>query len=30
MELPLVDPDELAAILWKLTVERDRVEVLHP
>lgn len=27
---PIVDPDELAEILWDLTTSRDRVEVLHP
>jgi short-subunit dehydrogenase len=30
MELPVVDPDELADVLWGLTTARDRVEVVHP
>jgi short-subunit dehydrogenase len=30
MEVRLVDPDELAEILHALTVDRDRVEVVHP
>jgi NADP-dependent 3-hydroxy acid dehydrogenase YdfG len=28
--VPLIDPDELADVLWDLTTTRDRVEVLHP
>lgn len=30
VELPVVDPDELADILWDLATKRDRVEVVHP
>ncbi|MDT7605605.1 MAG: hypothetical protein QOG96_108 [Pseudonocardiales bacterium] len=30
VELPVVDPDELADLAWDLTLKRDRVEVIHP
>lgn len=30
MELPVVDPDELADLLWGMSVDRDRVEIVHP
>jgi short-subunit dehydrogenase len=30
MEVPLIDPDELADLLHGLTIDRDRVEVVHP
>ncbi|MDG4781005.1 SDR family NAD(P)-dependent oxidoreductase [Micromonospora sp. WMMD961] len=30
IEIPTVDPVDLADLLWKLLVTRDRVEVVHP
>lgn len=30
MVISVVDPDELADVLWGLTTTRDRVEVVHP
>jgi short-subunit dehydrogenase len=30
VDLSVVDPDELADLLWDLTLKRDRVEVIHP
>jgi short-subunit dehydrogenase len=30
IELPIVDPDELADLLWDMTTARDRCEVVHP
>lgn len=30
VDFPLVDPDELAELLWELATSRDRVEVVHP
>jgi short-subunit dehydrogenase len=29
-ELAVVDPDELANLLWELTTKRDRIELVHP
>ncbi|MDA0182421.1 SDR family oxidoreductase [Solirubrobacter phytolaccae] len=29
-EFPVVQPDELADLVWELVTRRDRVEVLHP
>lgn len=30
VDLPVVDPDELADLIWELVAERDRVEVVYP
>jgi len=29
-ELPVVDPNELADLVWDLVLKRNRVEVIHP
>jgi short-subunit dehydrogenase len=30
IDLPVVDPDELADLIWDLVAERDRIEVVYP